>query len=172
MNLYEIAVEGLELERILEETGGELTPELEQRFDSLLQGKDKIDAALCVRRRLELEAGVCRQESERLRARAASLEGQKETLTRRVLIAIDCAFGGKLKTARFSAWGQNCAPVKEYRMTADADFAVFCDQYPQFSRVSRDLNKAALAAHIKDGGKLPPEIEVDEFPGKRILQVR
>jgi len=45
-SLYEIAVEGDAVERLLLESEGELTPELEDRLDHLLRcGKDKLDNA-------------------------------------------------------------------------------------------------------------------------------
>jgi hypothetical protein len=173
MNLFEIGAEGHELERIMEESGGELTPEVEARVDELLSaGKDKINAALCVRRRMEFEARACREEADRLWARAKAIENQRAKLNERILFAVDNGFQGKVKTAFFTAYASNCGPTSEFYMAPDADIAKFGDENPDLVRVERSLNKTALKDLMKEGSELPPEIQVDVVPGKRVLVVR
>ena len=173
MKLYEIAVEGQLLESLLEETRGELTPEMEARNDHFLAaGKEKIEAPLCVRQRLEREAEVCRLESERLRKRATSLENQRAKLNERVQMAIDFGFQGRIKTARFSAWVQNSVQSYVYSMAPDADLVKFSEQHPDLVRVVHELNKSELNDRVKKGGGEPPEIVVEPQPLTRFLQVR
>lgn len=173
MNLYEIAVEGAEMERILEETEGVLTPELEARFDALLKGgKDKIEAALCVRQHIKADIKACKDEAARLSARAASLEKQCGKLQERVLIAIDWAFDGKVKTAKFTAYGTTGADGNEYSLAADCDIVEFHKANPDLVRMSVDLNRSMLNQLVKDGEALPREIRVEKVPGKRWLNVR
>jgi hypothetical protein len=173
MTLFDVGVEGSELEQLLEEAAGELTPELEARLDEFLcAGKDKINAALMVRRRMEYEARACREEAERLWARAKSIDGQREKLSGRILMAVDHGFQGKVKTAFFTAYGSNCGAHDEFYMAPDADIAQFADTNPDLVRVTRELNKTALKDLVKSGGELPPEVAVDAVPGKRVLVVR
>lgn len=173
MNLYEIAVEGAEMERMLEETGGALTPELEARFDALLAGgKDKIEAALYVRQNIKADIQACEQEAERLSGRAKSLEKQLAKLSERVLIAVDWAFNGKIKTARFTAYGTTGADRNEFTLAADCDIVELHKANPDLVRMNVDLNRSALNQLVKDGDALPKEIVVEKVPGKRWLNVR
>jgi len=173
MDLYQTTVEGMELTRILEEMDGELTPELEARLDKFLsEGKQSIEAALFVRRNLESNADQCRQEAERLWARAKSFETQKASLSQRILWAVDLAFGGKLKTARFTAWGQSSAATCEYTLAPDVDIVEFHKSNPDLVRLKAELNKSALNDVVKDGGIVPREVVVEEHEGKRGLRVR
>lgn len=173
MNLYEIAVEGAEMERILEETQGVLTPELEKRFDELLAGgKDKIEAALYVRQNMKSDIEECKKEAARLAARAASLEKQCGKLSERVLIAVDWAFNGKVKTAKFTAYGTTGADGNEFTLAADCDIVELHKTNPDLVRMNVELNRSALNQLVKDGEALPQEIHVEKVPGKRWLNVR
>jgi Siphovirus Gp157 len=173
MNLYEIAVEGAEMEQMLEETGGVLTPELEARFDALLKGgKEKIEAALCVRQNMKAEAKAAKEEATRLAGRAASLEKQVAKLSERVLIAVDWAFDGKIKTPRFTAYGTTGADGYEYTLAPDCDIVELHKANPEIVRMNVELNRAALNQLVKDGEALPQEIHVEPVPGKRWLNVR
>jgi Siphovirus Gp157 len=118
MNLYEIPVEFSELESALVESAGELSPELEQRFDAFLRaGKDKIEAGAMVVRGFEIEAEVCRLEAKRLLDRSAALENNAGRLRKLVLCALDSAFAGKVKTSLFTIWGQTSAPCISFDLT-------------------------------------------------------
>jgi hypothetical protein len=173
MNLYQVAIEGAEMERILEESGGELTPELEKRFDELLKGgKDKIEAALYVRQNLKADIDSCEKEAARLAARAASLKKQCQRLQERVLIAVDWAFDGKVKTAKFTAYGTTGADSYEYSLVEDCDLVEFQKANPDLVRMSIDLNRSALNQLLKDKEALPEEIHAEKIPGKRWLNVR
>jgi hypothetical protein len=173
MNLFEIGVEGEQLQDLMAENEGELTPELEERVNEFLAGgKEKINSALLVRRRLEFEARACREEAERLWARAKSIEANRERLSNLILFAVDAGFGGKVKTAFFTAYAQTSGKVQEFRMSPDADIAQFADANPDLVRVTRELNKTVIKELVKDGGLLPQEIVVDERPGKRFLMVK
>jgi hypothetical protein len=173
MNLYEIAVEGAEIERMLEESEGVLTPEMEKRFDELLKGgKEKIDAALYVRQNMKADIKSCEEEAARLSARAASLKKQCAKLQERVLIAVDWAFNGKVKTAKFTAYGTTGADTYEYSLTEDCDIVELHKANPDLVRMNVDLNRSALNQLVKDKEALPREIRAEKIPGKRWLNVR
>lgn len=172
MDLFEVGVEGAELKQLLMETEGEMTPELEQRYDEFLKGgKDKINSAVRARKWLEAQAEFCRQEANRMWARAKMFEANREQLSQRILFAVDEGFDGKLKTATFTIYGYNAADSYQFMVSPDIDMARFSDDNPDLVRVTRELNKVALKELLKDGG-LPPEIAVDVIPGKRVLGVR
>lgn len=86
MKLYEIGEEFAALETMLEEAGGELTPELEELLAGAmaqLEAKaDKIGALLA---EWDATAGVCKAEAKRLSDRAKAFTARSEKLKRYVL---------------------------------------------------------------------------------------
>lgn len=173
MKLYEIPMEFAELEMALIEAQGELTPELEARFDAFLRGgKDKIEAGAMVVRSLELEAAQCQAEVKRLDERAASHTNNANRLKALVLRAVDSAFSGKVKTPLFTVWGQTSAPTVNFDLTPDADLVEMEKACPDFVRVKRELVKDALKQARKEGKELPDSVIVTELPGTRFLRIK
>jgi Siphovirus Gp157 len=178
MRLYEVAVEGLELERILEESGGELDEETEKRFDALLAGgKHVINAACCVRRNLLADAEACKAEATRLFERARGYARQVESLESRILAAVVCGFSnpakpgeGKLKTDIFTVWSQTSPPTKEYTLAADVDINVLAEEEPDLVRTTRELNKTQCK-ELEKAESLPTSIVSTPKPGTQYLRI-
>ncbi len=170
MKLYEIPTEFAVLETALIERDGELTPELEKQLDDFLRaGKDKLEGGAMVMRGLEMEAEACRAEAKRLTERAASIEGNVTRLKKLILYALDGAFGGKVKTALFTIWGQTSAVTRTLDLAPGTDLA----ELPlAFVRVTRELAKDAVKEALKKGEPIPAEIIVSEIPGTRFLRVK
>ena len=115
-SLYEVGVEGAEIESILMENDGELTPELEARLDAhLASGKNKIVAAAMVVQGLEASKANCLAEALRLMDRANAFERNAKSLKARILFAVDEGFDGKIKTDLFTIWGSDIRPNREHR---------------------------------------------------------
>lgn len=170
MKLYEIPEMFRELEVSLTESEGELTPELEKKFDDFLRsGKDKLEAGAMVMRGFELEADACKQEAHRLTVRALALENNATRLKRLILYALDGAFAGKVKTALFTIWGQTSAPTQSIDLAPMVDLK---DLPETFVRVKRELAKDAVKDALKKGEAIPEEIIVTEMPGTRFLRVK
>lgn len=169
MSLYDIGMEALQIEDLLTESEGELTPELENRWNQLLTaGKDKIESAAKVVRSLEANAQACKDEAKRLAERAAGISANADRLKERIKIAVDLAFSGKVKTPLFSVWCQTSANTLQFDLTPDTDIAEFAAKYPQFTRVNIELNKLQL----KDADELPECIAVTEREGTRFLRIK
>lgn len=170
MRLYEIPTEFAMLEQVLIDNDGELTPELEKSIDEVLRaGKDKIEGAAMVMRGLELEAEVCKSESRRLIERATSLQNNADRLKKLILYALDGAFGGKVKTALLTVWGQTSAPST----SLDLEPGTVLESLPErFVRVKRELARDELKEALKRGEEIPGEIIVTELPGTRFLRVK
>jgi Siphovirus Gp157 len=168
MKLYD--VEFSELELALVESAGELSPELEQRFDSFLQaGKDKIEAAAMVVRGFEMEAEACQQEAKRLGQRSASLEKNAARLKRLILCALDSAFAGKVKTPLFTIWVQTSAACVSFDLAPGVELSSLPESCV---RVRRELASEAIKEMVKKGETLPDEIIVTELPGTRCLRIK
>lgn len=107
MTLYEVTLEAKLIEEALIASDGELTPELEERFDNLLrQGPARIEAAVSIVKELIATADGAAAEVKRMQARKQSFLRNADTLKARVVIALDEAFGGKVKTGRYTVWTQ------------------------------------------------------------------
>jgi hypothetical protein len=172
MNLYELTIEGHEIERLLLANDGELTPELEARFDAILTaGKDKVHAALCVRKNLEAELEACRAEVKRLTERASSKEKELVRLEARILHALDAAYGGRIKTVAFTAWGQDYQGGVNVAMAADADITKLIPL--GLVKTTHELKKTEVNKFLDENGDDSlPEVVVQVCPGKRGLRVR
>lgn len=170
MKLYDIPMEFAELENALLEAEGELTPELEKKFDDFLRsGKDKMEAGAMVVRGLALEAESCKAESKRLIERANSLETNGDRLKKLLLRALDTAFSGKIKTALFTIWGQTSAPVRSFDLAPGVEL----EQLPvQFLRIKTELAKDAVKDALAKGEAIPDDIIVTEMPGTRFLRIK
>jgi hypothetical protein len=172
-SLYEVGVEGAEIEALLIESDGELTPELEARLDAhLATGKNKIIAAAMVVRQLETSEGACVVEANRLLARAESFKRQAAMLKARMLFAVDNGFDGKLKTDLFTIWGQTSAPTVAFDVAPDAELTKIAEEYPSLIRTKQELDRKRLGEMYKAGEALPIAISVDERPGTRYLRIK
>lgn len=145
MSLYDVALEGMQLEEILTANDGELTPELEERFDRLLrEGPHRIEAAAMAARSLESDAAVCETEAARLKERAASLTRQAKRLKERMTLALDAAFGGKVKTALFTIWTQKAPDSLAIDLAAEFTAEQLREEYPGYVKTECSLNRAAI----------------------------
>lgn len=171
MKLYEIPIEANEIEAVLADTYGELTPEIEQRIAGFLrEGKEKIEAAAMVVKSLEDDAEVCKQEAERLLNRAAGLESGAKHLKGLMLFAVDEGFGGRIKTAKFTIWGQSSAATTGFELPPGADIHAVPLNYLRMK--DPELDKQALKAAYEAGLSIPEQIVVVEKPGTRYLRIK
>lgn len=174
MKLYEIPIEANEIEATLSDNCGELTPELEGRISQFLKdGKDKIEAAAMVTMSLEDDANVCRTEAERLAKRAVGLENAAKRLKGLMLFAVDEGFGGKVKTAKFTIWGQNACGTVLFELVPGADIYKVASEAPWAIRAADpELDKKALKEAYAANLALPESLIVTEVPGTRFLRIK
>jgi hypothetical protein len=105
MTLYDVGLHGRLIEEALVESSGELTPELEARFDELLaRGPEAIDAGAAIVRELVVSGEAAKEEAKRQTDRRTFFENNAKRLKARIRIAVDAAFSGKIKTKRFNLW--------------------------------------------------------------------
>lgn len=172
-NLYEIGVEGSEIERILIQAEGELTPELEARLDSLLsRGGDVLDSAAAVVRRLTAHEDECKLEAKRFAERASMFERDKDNLKARILFAVDSGFGGRVKTSKNTLWGQNASPAITIELAPDADLEAIAAEYPSLVKRSIALNTTEVRNRLQNDEALPASIVTTDLPPKRFLRLK
>lgn len=174
MKLYELPLEADQIEEELHANLGELTPELEQRIAAFLsEGKAKIEAAATVVKSLESDAAVCKSEARRLSERSSRLERSAESLQNLMLFAVDHAFDGKVKTARFTIWGQNSAAQCYVTLKDGLDIHAVMSRHPEYIRAPEpELNLVALKDAIKAGDVLPEDFVIDRRDGTRYLRIK
>lgn len=171
MKLYDIPIEANEIEALLADNYGELTPEIEQRIAGFLRdSKDKIESAAIVVKSLEDDADVCRNEAERLMKRAQGLENGAARLKGLILFAIDEGFGGKIKTPKFTIWSQTSAASVCFELPPGADIQSVPLEYLRMK--DPELDKQALKVALEAEIELPPQIVVSEKPGTRYLRIK
>lgn len=173
MTLYDMTLEGLQIADILTENEGELTPELEARLDVLMQaGPDRLEAAAMVVRNLEADAMACKAEAQRLAERAQGFENNAKRLKERMTIALDAAFNGKIKTARFTLWTQKAADSVAFDLREEFTLDMLEEDLPEAVRTKKELNKVALRQMFDAGQQLPEAVFVEETPGKRYTRIK
>ena len=171
MKLYDIPIEANEIETVLADSCGELTPEIEQRIAAFLrESKEKVEAAAMVALSLMDDADVCRQEADRLLKRAAGLEKGSQHLKGLMLFAVDEGFGGKIKTAKFTIWGQSSAATLSFELPPGADVHNVPLEYLRMK--DPELDKQALKAAYEAELPIPEQIVVSEKPGTRYLRIK
>lgn len=171
MKLYDIPIEANEIETVLADNYGDLTPEIEQRIAGFLRdSKEKIESAAIVVKSLEDDADVCRNEAERLMKRAQGLENGADRLKGLILFAIDEGFGGKIKTPKFTIWSQISAPSVCFELPPGTDIHAVPMEYLRMK--DPELDKQALKAAMEAEIELPAQIVVSEKPGTRFLRIR
>lgn len=160
MKLYDIPIEFQRLQDLLEESCGELTPEVESHWKSLqANSADKIDAAACVLRGLKSSGDALAEEIGRLQMRKDAVEKSQERLRALMLPAVD-ALGGKVKTDRFTIF---MTRRKNYAM----EIKPGCELWELDSRFYRvrepELAKTEIRKHLEAGGECPQALSVSTF---------
>jgi hypothetical protein len=173
MSLYDVAFEGMQIEDALIAAEGELTPELEARLDQLMkEGPSRVEAAAMVVRNLEAFEEQCKAEARRLAERAKAFESNVERVKARILIAIDAAFDGKLKTARFTIWSQKAPDRVAYDLREEFSLEMLKEEFPELVRTKLELDKQACASLYDSGIELPESIFRDETIGRRYVRIK
>lgn len=173
MNLYEMSLEGREIEKLLTDGEGELTPELEARLNNLMiAGPQRIEAAAIVVQSMEASAMACEEEVKRLAARAKSFQDNASRLKSYISLALDTAFGGRVKTDKFTVWTQASADHVAFDVLPDHTIEEVEAFDPSLVRVKKELDKVALKERFKRGEPLPAAIEFTTMPGKRSTRIK
>ena len=173
MSLYEIGIEGQEIELLLAESLGEITPEIEARMDALLAGgPDKMDAAAAVWERLESMKKLCEKKADEYILRAGQFQNNMEALEMRMQYALTGAFNGKLKTASHTYWLGTSAGKTTIEVAADADLISLEKEDSEVVKHTRSLDTAAIRERLKKGLPIPSAIKVESFPGTKYLMFK
>lgn len=139
LNLYEITSELEQLEQALIESGGVLTDEIEERYETLLEMEaDKIEGYIAMIRKFEASEEAIRSERKRLQKAEQSMRRAAESLKERLANAMrrrrEDAYETNLGTIRLQQASRRSVIV-------DADEEDLPDA---FKRIKVGANKRAL----------------------------
>lgn len=170
--LYSLALDGIEIEQLLFDSVGEITPEIQVKLDALLEsGPPMMEAAAAVVRQLQLSAQIAEEESKRLHERAKEFEGQADKLKERMTFALDKSFGGKVKTPKWSLWTQKSADRIVADLVPGITAEMLHEERPDLVRVKMELDRVKVVAEYKAGKPLPELILFEEKEGTRGVRI-
>jgi hypothetical protein len=171
--LYSLGLDGIEVEMLLLESVGEITPDIQQKMDALLEsGPPMIEAAAAVVRQLQLSAQIAEEESDRLRARAKDFESQAEKLRERMGIALDKAFGGKIKTAKWTVYTKKNADRLLCDLVPGITAETLHAEMPELVRVKYELDRVECVRRYKAKEMLPELLLFENKEGTRSTIIR
>lgn len=172
-SIYELTLQGLEIEQLLFDSIGEITPEIEEKMDALLlAGPETMEAAAAVVRQLEMSAAMATEESDRLRARSKTFGEQADKLKARMTFALDKAFGGKIKTPRWTIWVQKSADRTVAELIPGVTAEMLHGERPDLVRVKMELDRVKVVQELKAGRPLPELILFEEKEGDRGVRIK
>lgn len=153
MKLYELTGLYAGLQDILEEEGGELTPERECDLNELTERlEDKLESMGGLIRNLELEAKVSKakadlikQEAKKHEDRAKAIENRVESLEKYVLACLKSAGIDKLKTDSFK---YHIKVSEAVEVPKGEELKGIPEEFIRI-KYSEELDKAALLKHWK-----------------------
>lgn len=171
--LYSLALDGAEIEMLLLDSVGEITPDIQVKMDALLEsGPPMMEAAAAVVRQLQLSAQVAEDESDRLRTRAKDFEAQAAKLKERMTVALDKSFGGKIKTPKWSMYTKKNADKLVADLIPGITPEMLYAERPDLVRVKMDLDRVKCVADYKAGLPLPELILFEDKEGSRCVIIR
>jgi hypothetical protein len=150
MKLYEIANEYRDIDALLDESGGELTPEIEQALAALDTALEaKVDAICGVIRERDADLDGLKLEIDRLKDRAKAVENGTSGLRLYLRDCLERSGKAKVKTPRFTVWQ---AEASQPTIRYDGDPA---NLSPEFVRTKVEIDGKYAQLCVKVGMPLP-----------------
>lgn len=173
LSLYELSVEGAMIRDALLEAEGEITPEIEQRIDALMQAApERVEAAAMVVRTLEASESACAAEADRFARRAKSLADNAARLKERMAWVVDAAFNGKVRTDKFTVWTQAAPDHVAFDVAEGHSIDEVESADSSLVRIKKELDKIALKEKFKSEQPLPTAVAFSVTPGKRYVRIK
>lgn len=157
LTLYQLTEQQQQIEDLLIENGGELTPEIEQLMESTSEALAvKVDGYNHIIRRLEGFAASAKAEKERLAKLQKVAENGVKAIKAHIADVMQAQGISKLESATCKIGFRRTESVaitdeelllRPYRHTVDT----IAPTLPEWVKVSIDIDKTALKAYIKAG---------------------
>lgn len=147
MNLYDLTAELQEIEQALIESGGDITPEMEERWESLKElHADKIVGYVRMIRKFEVSEKAIKEEADRL-AKAAKAMGNSAQSLKNRLAAGMAALGLDMHETPIGKVRLQSASRRPLELLTED-----LDAFPERFKVVKELvDKTALGKALEDG---------------------
>ena len=156
MKLYEIPGLYQAIDQALEETGCEITPEIQEQLDAADAAlEDKVDRIAAIIRNATAEEEACKAEAAHFRDRATAAANKAASLKRYLQDNLEALGRDRVQGARFKVGVyQNSVPsIKWTRLPEEAPEA--------FQRVRIEVDGQAAHKWLKEHGELPSGFQVE-----------
>jgi hypothetical protein len=171
--LYSLGLDGIEIEMLLLESLGEITPDIQLKMDALLEsGPPMMEAAAAVVRQLELSSQMAEEESKRLHARAKEFEAQRVKLKERMTVALDKSMGGKVKTPKWTIFTKKNADKLIADLVPGVTPEMLHSERPDLVRVKMEFDRVKTLEEYKAGRPLPELILFEHKEGERCTIIK
>ena len=87
-------------------------------------------------------------------------------------VALDAAFGGKIKTPLFTIWCQRSAPTVRVNLAPNTNLDELRARRPDLFRTEHIFDEVTVKSEHVQGKQLPPEVTVEDVPGTLYCKTR
>lgn len=167
MNLYELTAEQARIESLLEENGGEITPEIEEALTLTAEALPrKVDGYGVLIRQFAAAEAACDAEIKRLQGLKKTAQNAQRGMKDRILYAMQTFGFDKLagETTKFSTRKSTAVEVDEDTLLAAyrEKIADFVATLPAWLSLEVKVSKTAIGNEYKSSGLTPEGAQVVE----------
>lgn len=167
MNLYELTAEQARIESLLEENGGEITPEIEEALTLTAEALPrKVDGYGVLIRQFAAAEAACDAEIKRLQGLKKTAQNAQRGMKDRILYAMQTFGFDKLagETTKFSTRKSTAVEVDEDTLLAAyrEKIADFVATLPAWLSLEVKVSKTAIGNAYKQNGLTPEGAKVIE----------
>lgn len=165
MNLYQLTAEQARIEELLEQNGGEITPEIEEALTLTAEAlPKKVDGYGVLIRQFAAAEAACDAEIKRLQALKKTAQNAQKGMKERILYAMQTFGFDRLngETTKFSTRSSKAVEVDEavlldkYRDKLDA----FSATLPEWLTIETKVSKTVIKDQFKSTGITPEGAQV------------
>ena len=167
MNLYQLTAEQARIEALLEENGGEITPEIEEALTLTAEALPrKVDGYGVLIRQFAAAEAACDAEIKRLQGLKKTAQNAQRGMKDRILYAMQTFGYDKLagETTKFSTRTSKAVEIDEETLLARYrdEIAEFNATLPDWLSVEAKVSKTAISNEYKATGITPEGAQVVE----------
>lgn len=167
MNLYELTAEQARIEALLEENGGEITPEIEEALTLTAEAlPKKVDGYGVLIRQFAAAEAACDAEIKRLQGLKKTAQNAQKGMKERILYAMQTFGYDKLsgETTKFSTRRSTAVELDEDIILAKYNDKImaFLESMPHWLGLEVKISKTAISSEYKATGITPEGAKIVE----------
>ena len=168
LNVYDLNANWLRLDDLLEESGGEITPEIEALEKELItESKESLEQVGQYRSWIQSQVAICKERRAALAATAERMEAKLDRVDA-TLVRILQALGKPQRFAEFTL-STVTRTNQSFTMKPNACIAELPEKFVRWTEPT--LNLVTLKAALKDQS-IPEQIAIEETTSTSVMQRR